>query len=110
MNGVVTAVAAAAVLLAGVLAARWWLLNRRQSLGSPIDRATYTTLHAASRTAPALRGGLDAESAAHSLPHIRTLLGTPTVAINGTARPLARGGPGHPDRVAARTSADLERR
>lgn len=108
MNEAVTAVAAAVVLLAGAMAARWWLLNRRQSLGSPTDRATYTTLHTASLTAPALRGGLDAESAASSLPHIRTLLGTPTVAITDTSGPLAWDGPGDPDDVSALMSSALE--
>jgi two-component system LytT family sensor kinase len=108
MNGVATAVAAAVVLLGGVLVTRWWLLKRRQSLGSPTDRATYATLHTASLTAPALRGGLDAESAASSLPHLRTLLGTRTVAITGAAGPLAWDGPGDPDDVAALTSAALE--
>ncbi len=108
MSDVVTAVGAALVVLAGVLAARWWLLKRRQSLGSPTDRATYETLHAASLTAPALRGGLDAESAARSLPHIRTLLGTPTVAITDTTGPLAWDGPGDPGEVAALIAAVLE--
>ena len=74
--------------------------RRRRSLGSPEERATYETLHTASLAAPALRHGLDADSAARSVPHVRTLLGTRTVAITGTAGPLVWDGPGDADAVA----------
>lgn len=61
--------------------------KRGRLLGGPEERATYATLHAASLMAPALRHGLDPTLAQKALKHVRTLLGTPTVAIldrNGT--------------------------
>ncbi|EFQ82050.1 ATPase/histidine kinase/DNA gyrase B/HSP90 domain protein [Aeromicrobium marinum DSM 15272] len=87
----------------GVVAAaagiRWWLLGRRPGLGSAEDRATYATLHTASLVAPALRGGLDADSARRSLPHVQALLGRPTVGITGTHGTLAWSGPPAPAAV-----------
>jgi hypothetical protein len=50
-------------------------------LGTVEEAATYETLHAASLMAPMLREGLDPEHAGRALQHVRTLLGTPTVAI-----------------------------
>ncbi len=103
-------VAVAAVLLLAVafaLAARWWFVGRRRRLGGPAERATYETLHAASRTAPALRGGLHVGSAAAALPHVRTLLGTRTVAITSPSGTLAWDGPGSVDDVAAEVAAAL---
>ena len=81
MDNITTAALAIAALVAAAVFVRWRLLTRRRVLGSPADRATYETLHTASLAAPALRRGLDAESAALALPHVRTLLGRPTVAI-----------------------------
>ncbi len=80
---------AALGLIAAALFARWWFLTRHRSLGSASDRATYATLHTASLAAPALQDGLDAASAASALPHVRALLGGPTVGITDTAGPLA---------------------
>nr|WP_255669075.1 histidine kinase [Aeromicrobium duanguangcaii] len=74
------------------LLARWILLSRRRSLGSPEDRATYETLHTASLAAPALRAGLDAESAARALPHLRQLIGARTVGLTDTHAPLGWAG------------------
>ncbi len=88
------AVVVGIVLVAIAAFARWWLLSRRPSLGTPEDRATYETLHTAALAAPALRRGLDGESAASALPHVRTLLGARTVAITDTREPLAWDGPG----------------
>ncbi|MET0821219.1 MAG: sensor histidine kinase, partial [Aeromicrobium sp.] len=99
MDNLVTALVAAAALVAVAAFARWWLLARRPSLGTAEDRATYETLHTTALAAPALRRGLDAESAASALPHVRTLLGARTVAITDTLRPLAWDGPGDPDDV-----------
>src|SRR5215218_3171356 len=81
MDNITTAALAIAALVAAAVFVRWRLLTRRRVLGSPADRATYETLHTASQAAPALRRGLDAESAALALPHVRTLLGRTTVAI-----------------------------
>ncbi|MET1038151.1 MAG: histidine kinase [Aeromicrobium sp.] len=100
MDNLVTALIAAAALVAVAAFARWWLLARRPSLGTPEDRATYETLHTTALAAPALRRGLDAESAATALPHVRTLLGARTVAITDTEQPLAWDGPGQPSDVA----------
>lgn len=53
-----------------------WISRRgRRHVGTPTQRATYETLHTASQTAPALRGGLTQESAQRSMPHLRRLLG-----------------------------------
>ncbi|MGJ9412764.1 sensor histidine kinase [Aeromicrobium sp. CF4.19] len=107
MNQVVVAVAGAAVLvLVCVLLARRMLPTRR-SLGSAEDRATYETLHAASLAAPALRGGLSPDSAARCVPHVRTLLGTATIAITGTGDPLVWDGPGEVGDVAPLVDAVL---
>jgi two-component system LytT family sensor kinase len=107
MDNLTTALVAGAALVAAAVFIRWWLLSRRRSLGSPADRATYETLHTASLAAPALRSGLDAESAGRALPHLRALLGTPTVAITDTSGPLAWDGPGDAADVAPLTDAAL---
>ncbi|MEH3034320.1 MAG: histidine kinase [Aeromicrobium erythreum] len=99
------ALAVGAVVLA--LGLRWWFVGRRRSLGSPAERATYETLHAASRTAPALRGGLNARSAAAVLPHVRTLLGTRTVGVTDTGGVLAWDGPDDAASADAEVSAAL---
>jgi two-component system LytT family sensor kinase len=67
--------------------------RRRRPLGTAEEAATYETLHAASLMAPALRNGLDPTHAAKALKHVRTLLGTPTIAIVDTGGPLAWDGP-----------------
>lgn len=82
----------AALLLAVVVTAlllRWWLLGRRTGLGSPEERATYATLHTASLAAPALRGGLTADTASRALPYLRSLLGARTVGLTDSHGPLA---------------------
>ncbi len=70
---------------------RW----RRTPLGSEADRATFRTLHTASLASPALRGGLTATSAERAIRHLRTLLGTPAVALTDTAVTLAWDGSAH---------------
>ncbi|WP_262850014.1 sensor histidine kinase [Mumia quercus] len=64
----------------------------RRSLGSAEDRATYETLHTASLAAPALRRGLDEDSAEKAIKHLRALLGVPSVALTDTERVLATDG------------------
>ena len=83
---IVLVVAAGAVI---ALAIRRRLMQSAQDLGTAADRATYATLHTASLAAPSLRAGLDADSAAAALPHLRRMLGPVTVAITDTAGPLA---------------------
>jgi len=107
MDNLTTALLAALGLIALAVFIRWQLLSRRRSLGSPEERATYETLHTASLTAPALRMGLDAESATKSLPHVRELLGTPTVAITDVHGALAWDGPGSAEDVVHLTTAAL---
>ncbi len=94
MDNFATAAAATVALIAAAAFVRWRLLTRRRSLGTAADRATYATLHTASLAAPSLRRGLDSESAAQALPHVRALLGSPTAAITDIHGPLAWDGPG----------------
>ncbi len=89
MGDIALAAVAAVALVVIAAFTRWWLLTHRQSLGTAADRATYATLHTASLAAPALQNGLDADSAASALPHVRALLGGPTVGITDTAGILA---------------------
>ncbi|QYJ03139.1 histidine kinase [Nocardioides panacisoli] len=71
---------------------RWW---RRGHLGSDTDRATFRALHQASLASPALRLGLNPDSAGRAAPHLRSLLGTPALALTDTATALAWDGLGH---------------
>ena len=101
-------IALAAAALLATLAVIGWAFLRRRSLGSPADRATYITLHNASLAAPALRSGLNADSATKALPHLRALLGAPTVAITDTRDVLAWEGPGSHALVQHLTRAAVE--
>ncbi|AXT86231.1 sensor histidine kinase [Aeromicrobium sp. A1-2] len=92
MDNFTTAAVVVVVLVATAAFVRWRLLTSRRTLGSPADRATYRTLHTASLAAPALRLGLDKDSATRAIPHVRALLGTSTVAITDMHGPLAWGG------------------
>lgn len=94
MDNFATAAAATVALIAAAAFVRWRLLTRSRTLGTAADRATYATLHTASLAAPSLRRGLDTESANQALPHVRTLLGSPTAAITDIHGPLAWDGPG----------------
>jgi two-component system LytT family sensor kinase len=71
-----------------------WPRVRRSRLGGEADRATFRTLHTASLAAPALREGLNKHSAERSIRHLRTLLGTPAVAMTDTDHALAWDGVG----------------
>src|SRR5690349_8507008 len=79
--------------------ARLW---RRGHLGSDADRAAFRALHQASLASPALREGLTAASAERAIRHLRTLLGTPALAITDTEAVLAWDGVGahHLDQAA----------
>lgn len=102
------ALAVAAVLVALALLTRWVLLSRRRSLGSAEDRATYETLHTAALAAPALRSGLDAESVRQALPHLRQLIGAPTVGITDTHGPLGWAGTDETEHTAELVAIALE--
>lgn len=97
MGDIALAIVATVALIIAAAFTRWWLLTHRQSLGTAADRATYATLHTASLAAPALQNGLDADSAASALPHVRALLGGPTVGITDTAGILAWDGSNRAD-------------
>jgi two-component system, LytTR family, sensor kinase len=83
-------VAAAAAVAVAVLAG--YIVRRRRYLGTSADRATFDTLHAASLAAPSLREGLTEHGAARAIRHLRTLLGTPELAITDRTRLLAADG------------------
>ena len=68
--------------------------RRRTRLGSEADRTTFRTLHTASLASPALREGLTVPSAERSIRHLRTLLGSPAVALTDTEGLLAWDGTG----------------
>ncbi|WP_110241107.1 sensor histidine kinase [Nocardioides gilvus] len=72
----------------------WLRLPRRPPLGSEADRATFAALHTISQASPALREGLTASSAERAVKHLRTLLGTPAVALADTAGMLVWDGMG----------------
>jgi two-component system LytT family sensor kinase len=88
--GVVVAVITAAV--AGALV--WHLARNRRDLGTPVDRATFATLHTASLAAPPLREGLTPAGAQRSARHLRVLLGTAAVALTDGERVLTWDGAG----------------
>ncbi len=102
------AIALAAATLMATLVVVGRRLLRQRSLGTPADRATYVTLHNASLAAPALRAGLNAESATKAIPHLRALLGAATVAITDATDVLASDGPGTSLMVTKLTAAAIE--
>jgi two-component system LytT family sensor kinase len=85
-------IALLAVLVLAVLA--FWRWRRNPDLGTPAERATFETLHTASLAAPPLRDGLTPEGAQRAIRHLRTLLGTPAVAVLDGTRLLAWDGEG----------------
>lgn len=62
---------------------------KRSRIASEADRATFRTLHTASLASPALRLGLNQQSAERSIKHLRALLGAPAVALTDTETALA---------------------
>jgi two-component system, LytTR family, sensor kinase len=75
---------AVAGLLAGLLLAGlvgWWTRRRRNTVGTPLEKATFGTLHTVALAAPALREGLSPSSASFALPYLRTLLDNPALAM-----------------------------
>jgi two-component system, LytTR family, sensor kinase len=89
---VLAGLAAAAAILVTLVTAR--LLGGRNELAHPADVATHRTLHTASLAAPALSTGLNADSAARAIKHLRWLLGADALAITDTTRTLAWDGTG----------------
>src|SRR5450631_4132632 len=72
----------------------WRMVRSRRGLGTRADRATFATLHTASLASPDLRTGLTEAGAQKSARHLRSLLGTPALAITDGDRPHPGGGPG----------------
>ena len=78
--------AAAAGVVAGAIAVGVVLLLRRlvvssKELGTDVERATYQTLHLASRAAKHLRDGIDEVDAVRAGRYLRALLGCETLAL-----------------------------
>ncbi|GAA4827138.1 histidine kinase [Actinomycetospora corticicola] len=55
--------------------------RRRHAFASPLERATFSTLHTVSLAAPALREGLSESSAQFAVPYLRTLLDTEALSM-----------------------------
>jgi two-component system LytT family sensor kinase len=104
-----TALVIAVVLLAAVVVVVVRVLERRQDLGTPADRATFATLHTAAQAAPHLREGLTPTGAARAVRYLHTLLGTSAVALTDGSSTLAwsGAGAGHAAGAAARVAGVL---
>ncbi|GHJ42121.1 signal transduction histidine kinase [Streptomyces sp. TS71-3] len=66
----------------------------RSDVGSPVERATFETLHTASLAAPPLRAGLTEDTARKAVRGLRTLLGTDALCVTGRSSVLAWDGGG----------------
>ncbi|WP_232661120.1 sensor histidine kinase [Pseudonocardia sp. TRM90224] len=67
----------AALLLLFVVVTIWlFFRNKRNTFATPLEKATFGTLHTVALAAPALREGLSSTSAGFALPYLRTLLDT----------------------------------
>ncbi|TFV31654.1 sensor histidine kinase [Streptomyces sp. T1317-0309] len=99
-----------------LLAAGFWLGRRTArpeslgGLGTPVEHATFQTLHTASLAAPPLRAGLTEETARKSARRLRTLLGTDALCLTDREAVLAWDGAGehHRDEVLGRLVGPLE--
>jgi two-component system LytT family sensor kinase len=112
VNGTGAAVGVVLGLLAlGGLAVAFvtWSAYRHRELGTPAERATFSTLHTASLAAPPLREGLTPTGARRSARHLRTLLGTPAIALTDVTTLLAWDGAGdhHAQRAVEQAEAVL---
>ncbi|MFE1906101.1 sensor histidine kinase [Streptomyces gardneri] len=101
MTGIALAASAAvgAVLLAvgfvlGRFTARRGGRTADPDLGTPVERATFHTLHTASLAAPPLRAGLTEETARKAASTLRSLLGTEALCLTDRSAVLAWDGPG----------------
>ncbi|MGW5200144.1 sensor histidine kinase [Streptomyces spiralis] len=83
-----------------LLAAGFWLGRRTArtphlgGLGTPVEHATFQTLHTASLAAPPLRAGLTEETARRSARRLRSLLGTDALCLTDDTQVLAWDGVG----------------
>lgn len=76
----------------GVGAAARYSLRGGRNLGTASQRTAYHALHIANLAAPALRGGLTAESVNRAVPYLRSLLGTTGLVVADTEAVLASDG------------------
>ncbi|XAS67824.1 sensor histidine kinase [Micrococcaceae bacterium Sec5.7] len=83
------AVAVIAMAIAVVVAVGLKVLRSFRELGTDAERATYNTLHAASRAGQHLRTGLNPSGAAKASRQLRNLLGCDALAITDTSGVLA---------------------
>ncbi|WP_411106560.1 histidine kinase [Streptomyces sp. cmx-4-9] len=119
MSGALLALAAVAG--AALLLGAGWAAGRRHArrgeraagldLGTPVERATFHTLHTASLAAPPLRAGLTEDAARKAAKRLRSLLGTDALCLTDRESVLAWDGPGadhHERRAMVRVSMMLE--
>lgn len=99
-----------------LLAAGFWLGRRTArpqslgDLGTPVEHATFQTLHTASLAAPPLRAGLTEETAGRSARRLRSLLGTDALCLTDRTDVLVWDGVGahHRAEVMERLAAARE--
>ncbi|MFE2977248.1 sensor histidine kinase [Streptomyces sp. NPDC059258] len=96
------AAVAVVVVLAVLLLGAGYLVGRRTArpvrpsdVGTPVEHATFETLHTASLAAPPLRAGLTEESARRAARRLRSLLGTDALCLTDRERVLVWDGAGH---------------
>ncbi|MEU6403289.1 histidine kinase [Streptomyces sp. NPDC046985] len=113
MSGFLAGLCGAALPL---LAAGFWLGRRTArprrpgDLGTPVEHATFRTLHTASLAAPPLRSGLTEDTARRSARRLRSLLGTGALCLTDDRRVLAWDGAGahHRAEIMDRLAGPLE--
>jgi two-component system LytT family sensor kinase len=99
-----------------VLALGVWLGRRTArakslaGLGTPVEHATFETLHTASLAAPPLRSGLTEETARKSARKLRSLLGTDALCLTDRGQVLVWDGDGahHRTEIMERLAGSLE--
>jgi two-component system LytT family sensor kinase len=64
------------VFVMSAVALFYFLRNRSNSYATPLERATFGTLHTVALASPSLREGLSPSSASFALPYLRQLLDT----------------------------------
>lgn len=81
------------------------LLRGSREIGTATERATYTTLHLASRAAKHLRGELSPAETLRAVRYLRDLLGVPALALATPAGAFAIDGGGAAERAAAEAAS-----
>lgn len=86
-------IALALLVAVGGAAAVAWAVRGRPRMGTSADDASYRTLHAVTKAAPQLRGGLTAASAQRAAKHLRRLADADALAITDAGSTLGWSGP-----------------